>query len=80
MVAKIIRHEIRVIKINQSKSPLEIQKDKRFKYLTIEKSGTTHEILNDVPFLNAHNLVHIHRHIHEGKEHVHPHLPLEEHP
>ena len=45
----------------------------------IVRSGWVGEVLSDKKFLEEQNLVHIHRHIHEGKEHVHPHLPLEQH-
>lgn len=40
------------------------------------KDGATSEILQDRSFLEKHNLVHSHIHIHDGKPHVHPH----EHP
>jgi len=32
-------------------------------------------VLNDRSFLEMNNLVHIHRHHHDGREHVHQHLP-----
>lgn len=37
------------------------------------KSGPPLEILEDMALLQAHNLVHIHAHKHDGKLHVHPH-------
>ncbi len=37
--------------------------------------GTPDSILNDRSFLEMNNLVHIHRHHHDGREHVHQHLP-----
>ncbi|MFH1189192.1 MAG: ABC transporter ATP-binding protein [Candidatus Omnitrophota bacterium] len=40
---------------------------------TIVKSGHSHEILGDIALLQAHNLVHIHAHRHDGVTHVHPH-------
>lgn len=46
---------------------------------TIIRSGTPVEVLSDTALLQAHNLVHIHGHIHHGKIHVHPHTPLEQH-
>ncbi|HWR02323.1 MAG TPA: ABC transporter ATP-binding protein [Chlorobaculum sp.] len=45
----------------------------------IVRGGTTESVLGDRSFLEANNLVHIHRHHHDGKEHVHHHLPLEPH-
>ncbi|MFH0754781.1 MAG: ABC transporter ATP-binding protein [Candidatus Omnitrophota bacterium] len=45
----------------------------------IVKSGSTARILNDMAFLEQHNLVHKHHHLHDGKEHVHAHLPSEQH-
>ena len=46
---------------------------------TLARSGSPEEILSDMEFLKEHNLVHIHKHTHPGKGHVHPHLPLERH-
>ena len=45
----------------------------------IVKGGASESIMNDRLFLGENNLVHIHRHQHGDKEHVHPHLPLERH-
>ncbi len=39
----------------------------------IVKIGPPGEVLNDIPLLQAHNLVHIHAHRHDGTTHVHPH-------
>lgn len=43
---------------------------------TIVRDGGVHEVLNDRGFLEKHNLVHSHVHMHDGHPHVHPH----EHP
>lgn len=40
---------------------------------TIVRSGGAKDILNDMEFLKAHNLVHIHSHRHDTTVHVHPH-------
>ncbi len=45
----------------------------------IVKSGLAKDILNDLPLLQANNLVHIHRHKHEDTAHIHPHLHLDHH-
>jgi cobalt/nickel transport system ATP-binding protein len=45
----------------------------------IVRGGAPESVLNDRPFLEANNLIHIHRHQHGGKEHLHHHLPLEQH-
>lgn len=45
----------------------------------IVRGGPTESVLNDRSFLEMNNLVHIHRHHHDGREHVHQHLPLESH-
>jgi len=45
----------------------------------IARSGKAGDILSDRAFLEAHNLVHIHGHCHEGQLHIHPHLPLQGH-
>ncbi len=45
----------------------------------IIKSGPPDEILNDVPLLEANNLVHIHSHKHKDKVHVHPHQHIDHH-
>ena len=45
----------------------------------IIRSAGAQEILSDEPFLQAHNLVHIHRHKHQGVVHIHPHQHLEHH-
>ena len=37
--------------------------------------GPPDSVLNDRSFLEMNNLVHIHRHHHDGREHVHQHLP-----
>jgi len=39
----------------------------------IIRSAKPDDILQDREFLNSHNLIHIHRHAHEGVEHTHPH-------
>ena len=45
------------------------------------KSGRPDEILRDTALLQAHNLVHIHSHRHDGTSHVHPHdHPSRDHP
>lgn len=43
------------------------------------RSGPAAEILSDVEFLKAHNLVHIHTHRHKDKIHTHPHQHLDRH-
>ncbi len=45
----------------------------------IVRGGSLESVLNDRSFLETNNLVHIHRHHHDGREHVHQHLPLEQH-
>ena len=45
----------------------------------IVASGRTPLILKDIPLLQAHNLVHIHRHKHDGAEHFHPHQHIDQH-
>ncbi len=45
----------------------------------IVQSGLAEVILNDLPLLQANNLVHIHRHKHEDKAHIHPHLHIDHH-
>ncbi|MBF0386833.1 MAG: ABC transporter ATP-binding protein [Candidatus Omnitrophica bacterium] len=45
----------------------------------LARSGPVEQVLSDRAFLEAQNLVHIHGHIHEGREHVHPHLAFERH-
>lgn len=45
----------------------------------IIKFGSPNEILNDIPLLEANNLVHIHRHRHKDQEHVHPHQHIDHH-
>lgn len=45
----------------------------------IARSAASREVLSDQVFLQAHNLVHIHRHKHEDKVHIHPHRHLEHH-
>ncbi len=46
----------------------------------IVRCGPSSEILKDTPLLQAHNLVHIHAHRHDGSTHVHPHdHPSHEH-
>jgi cobalt/nickel transport system ATP-binding protein len=45
----------------------------------IVRSGTPDEILQDMPLLEAHNLVHIHPHRHHGVMHAHPHQHGEHH-
>jgi len=47
---------------------------------TIVRSARAQELLKDMEFLQAHNLVHIHSHHHDGTVHVHPHdHPSHEH-
>jgi len=46
----------------------------------IIKSAPPDDILNDIPLLEANNLVHIHRHRHKGKVHIHSHFHLKHHP
>ena len=43
---------------------------------SVVRDGPAEEVLKDIPFLEAHNLVHTHAHRHDGKTHIHPH----EHP
>ena len=45
----------------------------------IVRGGSSESVLNDRVLLESNNLIHIHRHHHDGKEHVHQHLPLEQH-
>jgi cobalt/nickel transport system ATP-binding protein len=45
----------------------------------IIKSAPPEEILNDVPLLEANNLVHIHSHRHKDKVHIHPHQHIDHH-
>ncbi|MDD5565646.1 MAG: ABC transporter ATP-binding protein [Candidatus Omnitrophica bacterium] len=45
----------------------------------IVKSGKPQAILADFQLLQAHNLIHIHRHSHEDTTHAHPHLHTEHH-
>ncbi|MDD5155105.1 MAG: ABC transporter ATP-binding protein [Candidatus Omnitrophica bacterium] len=45
----------------------------------IIRSAASQEVLSDQGFLEAHNLVHLHRHKHEDKVHIHPHRHLEHH-
>jgi len=45
----------------------------------IVRGGATETVLNDRSLLEANNLIHIHQHHHNGREHVHQHLPLEPH-
>jgi cobalt/nickel transport system ATP-binding protein len=45
----------------------------------IIKSAPAQQILNDIPLLEANNLVHIHSHKHQGKVHVHPHQHIDHH-
>jgi cobalt/nickel transport system ATP-binding protein len=45
----------------------------------IVKSAPPHEILSDIPLLEANNLVHIHAHQHENKVHIHPHQHTDHH-
>ena len=46
---------------------------------SIVSGGSAESILNDRSLLEANNLIHMHRHHHDGTEHVHQHLPLEQH-
>ncbi len=48
-----------------------LSEDKR-----VVQDGSAQDCLRDQPFLEKHNLVHVHAHRHDGKTHVHPH----EHP
>ncbi len=45
----------------------------------IVRGGSAESVLNDRTLLESNNLIHIHRHHHDGREHVHQHLPLEQH-
>jgi cobalt/nickel transport system ATP-binding protein len=45
----------------------------------IIKSGTPAEILSDTELLNTNNLMHIHKHKHNGVLHSHPHSHLDHH-
>ena len=45
----------------------------------IIRSGEAHNILSDIAFLQEHNLMHAHRHRHDGMVHTHPHEHLEHH-
>jgi len=45
----------------------------------IIKSASPDEILNDIPLLEANNLVHIHSHRHKDRVHVHPHQHIDHH-
>ncbi|NTW51852.1 MAG: ABC transporter ATP-binding protein [Chlorobiaceae bacterium] len=45
----------------------------------IVREGAPESVLSDRSFLEANNLVHIHRHHHNSKEHLHQHMPLEPH-
>lgn len=47
----------------------------------IAKDGSAQEILNDLLFLESHNLIHTHIHKHKGLTHAHPHEhPSHDHP
>ena len=46
---------------------------------SVVRGGSSESVLNDSALLESNNLLHIHRHHHDGKEHVHQHLPLEPH-
>jgi cobalt/nickel transport system ATP-binding protein len=46
---------------------------------TIARKGHPSEIMSDTEFLQNHNLIHIHRHSHDGMVHSHPHVHLEHH-
>jgi cobalt/nickel transport system ATP-binding protein len=45
----------------------------------IVREGSPEVVLSDRLFLEKNNLIHIHRHKHDGKEHAHNHQPLEPH-
>jgi cobalt/nickel transport system ATP-binding protein len=45
----------------------------------IIKSASPDDILNDIPLLEANNLVHIHSHRHKDRVHVHPHQHVDHH-
>ncbi|PIR65274.1 MAG: nickel ABC transporter ATP-binding protein [Candidatus Omnitrophica bacterium CG12_big_fil_rev_8_21_14_0_65_43_15] len=45
----------------------------------IIRSAVPDEILLDCEFLKDNNLVHVHRHMHDGRIHAHPHLHTEHH-
>jgi cobalt/nickel transport system ATP-binding protein len=45
----------------------------------IAASGPPAEILNNVRLLQDNNLIHIHKHRHDGKVHIHPHQHLDHH-
>ncbi len=46
---------------------------------SIVRGGSSESVLNDRALLESNNLLHIHQHCHENREHVHQHLPLEPH-
>ncbi len=46
---------------------------------SIVRGGSSESVLNDNALLEANNLIHMHRHHHDDKEHVHQHLPMEPH-
>jgi cobalt/nickel transport system ATP-binding protein len=46
---------------------------------TIVASGTPDEILDNTALLEAHNLVHVHTHKHDGTVHAHPHRHWDHH-
>lgn len=45
----------------------------------IVRGDAVESVLNDRSLLELNNLIHIHRHHHDGMEHVHQHLPSEPH-
>jgi cobalt/nickel transport system ATP-binding protein len=45
----------------------------------IVKAASPGEVLNDIPLLEANNLVHIHSHKHKDKAHIHPHQHTDHH-
>ncbi len=46
---------------------------------TIVRHGAPELVLGDSAFLEQHNLIHLHRHRHDGRQHLHQHRPLEPH-
>ena len=46
---------------------------------SIVRGGSSESVLNDRSLLETNNLIHMHRHHHDCREHVHQHLPLEPH-
>ena len=60
-------HDLHIVK-EISDQVYVFSQDKR-----IVRHGPTREILNDIPLLKTHNLIHIHKHRHHDVEHSHSH-------